>query len=200
MTEPATRAVTPPEEPDLWSRAAGDFTAWRGGEPAALDRLVRALTPVLWHVVRASGLEEARAEDVVQTTWMTLVRRGDGVSDPRAIGAWLTTTARREAWRVSKVDGRSRPVDDEVLARHVPDATSAETEAVLADDHDRLWRCVGRLSERCVRLLRVVAFDQRPDYAGIAHDLSMPVGSIGPTRRRCLDKLRAELALEGGTA
>ncbi|MFY0405721.1 RNA polymerase sigma factor [Solicola sp. PLA-1-18] len=196
MPEPATR-VPPSDEPDLWSSAAADFTAWRDGEPAALDRLVRALTPVLWHVVRAAGLEEARAEDVVQSTWMTLVRRGDSVSDPRAVGSWLTTTARREAWRVAKAEGRARPVEDDELARRVPDARSAESDALEADEHDRLWRCVHRLSERCVRLIRVVAFDQRPDYAGLAEVLQMPVGSIGPTRRRCLDKLRAELAADG---
>ena len=59
-----------------------------------------------------------------------------------------------------------------------------------------LWRHVGQLSERCRRLLRVIAFDDRPDYAALTVQLGMPVGGIGPTRRRCLDKLRARLAAD----
>jgi DNA-directed RNA polymerase specialized sigma24 family protein len=65
---------------------------------------------------------------------------------------------------------------------------------VLADDDsERLWQRVQELSPRCQRLLRIIAFDDRPDYAGIADELGMPIGSIGPTRGRCLAKLKALL-------
>jgi DNA-directed RNA polymerase specialized sigma24 family protein len=69
---------------------------------------------------------------------------------------------------------------------------------VLGDEQRQLWSCLARLPERCQRLLRIVAAEQRPDYTRIAADLQMPVGSIGPTRGRCLDKLRAELTRTGG--
>jgi DNA-directed RNA polymerase specialized sigma24 family protein len=69
---------------------------------------------------------------------------------------------------------------------------------IVADEQHRLWACVSQLSERCQRLLRIVAFEDRPDYAGIARDLSMPIGSIGPTRGRCLDKLKTLLRSDGG--
>lgn len=182
----------------VWEIAAGLFARWRDGEPGALDDLVRLLSPMLWQVTRASGLDRATAEDVVQTTWLALVRSGDSIAEPRAVAGWLCTTARREAWRVSKQAVRQQPVEDETLNRKLPDEPAPEAQVVLDDDNARLWDCLGRLSERCQRLLRTVAAEPRPDYSVIATELDMPVGSIGPTRGRCLDKLRHELVLSGG--
>ncbi len=79
----------------------------------------------------------------------------------------------------------------------LPPQESAEDEVAASDEVRRIWTAVGTLDERCRRLLRVVAFDDRPDYASIATDLEMPIGSIGPTRRRCLAKLRTELVRTG---
>ncbi len=189
---------TPTEAPSVWTSAATLFTRWRDGEPRALEDLVRLLSPMLWQVVRAAGLDRASAEDVVQTTWLTLVRSGDTITEPRAVAGWLTTSARREAWRVSRQAGRQRPVEDETIARRLPDEPAPEARVVLDDDNARLWDCLGRLPERCQRLLRIVAAEARPDYTAIATELDMPVGSIGPTRGRCLDKLRRELVLVGG--
>lgn len=173
-----------------WRRAADLFDAWRDGDSRAMDELVRLMTPVLWHVVRAYGLERMLAEDVVQTTWMQLVRRHRSIAEPRAVSAWLTTTARREAWRAGKAHGRVDTADADALDVLLPERESAEERAAIADESRRLWSAVQRLAERCQRLLRVIAFEDRPDYARLAADLAMPVGSIGPTRRRCLTKLR----------
>lgn len=193
MSEPV-RSGMPEQLPEpRWQRAASCFQAWRDGDPRAMDELVRLMTPVLWHVVRAYGLERTLAEDVVQTVWLRLVRGHDAIKDARAVSAWLTTTARREAWRAGKADGRSDATEDADLETLLPAAASAEDEATAADGATRLWAAVQRLDARCRRLMRVVAFDERPDYAEIARDLGMPVGSIGPTRGRCLAKLRALL-------
>ncbi|MBP3977018.1 sigma-70 family RNA polymerase sigma factor [Microbacterium sp. BLY] len=173
-----------------WERAADLFGAWREGDSRAMDELVRLMTPVLWHVVRAYGLGHALAEDVVQTTWLQLVRGHGSIADPRAVSAWLTTTARREAWKVGKAHGRIDTAESDDLDALLPEQASAEEHATLEDENRRLWAAVRRLAERCQRLLRVIAFEDRPDYARLAQDLSMPVGSIGPTRRRCLAKLR----------
>lgn len=181
----------------LWSAAAAAFRAWRGGSPGAMDQLVRLMTPVLWHVVRAYGLSRDQAQDVVQTTWLTLVHRSGSIDDPQAIAAWLTTTARREAWRARKRDDRQLSVDDEVLEAVAPDADSAEADALRHDESGRLWTAVHTLPERCQRLLRVIAFEERPDYARLSRELDIPVGSIGPTRGRCLAKLRATLETGG---
>lgn len=183
-----------------WRRAAAFFGAWRDGDSRAMDDLVRLMTPVLWHVVRAYGLERTLAEDIVQTTWLQLVRGHASVADPRAVSAWLTTTARREAWKVGKAHGRVDTTDADDLDTLLPAQASAEDHAATGDESRRLWSAVRTLDERCQRLLRVIAFDDRPDYATIAADLAMPVGSIGPTRKRCLTKLRALLEPLGGAA
>jgi RNA polymerase sigma factor (sigma-70 family) len=183
-----------------WQRAAVFFGAWRDGDSRAMDDLVRLMTPVLWHVVRAYGLERTLAEDVVQTTWLQLVRGHERVADPRAVSAWLTTTARREAWKVGNAHGRVDTADAEGLDVLLPAQTSAEDHAAAGDESRRLWDAVRSLDQRCQRLLRVVAFDDRPDYAALAADLEMPIGSIGPTRKRCLGKLRALLEPAGGAS
>lgn len=180
-----------------WTKATDLFVRWRAGETRAMDDLVRLMTPVLWHVVRAYGLERMLAEDVVQVTWLTLVRRYQSVHDPRAVAGWLTTCARREAWRVARASQRLRPTEDEDLEPMLAPDESAESRAEHRDRDRRLWGAVEALDERCRRLLRVVAFEDRPDYARIASDLSMPIGSIGPTRQRCLGKLRTALVADG---
>jgi RNA polymerase sigma factor (sigma-70 family) len=181
---------------EVWGHAASAFERWRAGDAVALDELVRLMTPVLWHVVRAYRLSAEVAEDVVQSTWLALVRSRDTIQEATAVGGWLTTTARREAWKTAKATGRGIPVEEHELTRRLPDEDSPEDDVVRRDDETRLWLAVERLSERCQALLRIVAFEHRPDYARIASDLGMPVGSIGPTRGRCLLKLRA--LLEGG--
>lgn len=188
-------AAVEASESTRWEHAAALFGRWRGGESRAMDELVRLMSPVLWHVVRAYGLDHALAEDVVQTTWLTLVRRHDSIVEPRAVAGWLTTCARREAWRVGRLQGRADPTETEHLEPHLPARESAEDSAIVDDESSRLWLAVSTLNERCQRLLRVVAFEERPDYARLAQDLSMPIGSIGPTRHRCLAKLRT--AFEG---
>ena len=110
-----------------------------------------------------------------------------------AISGWLTVSARREAWRVSRLHRRADAKEAIDLEPHLPSAPSAEHLASIDDEARRLWDAVGLLQERCQRLLRVIAFDERPDYAHIAQELKMPIGSIGPTRQRCLGKLRALL-------
>jgi RNA polymerase sigma factor (sigma-70 family) len=182
-----------PASSALYDVATDAFRRWRAGDESALDDLVKVMSPVLWHVVRACGLDREAAEDVVQNTWLTLVKGADSVRDPQAITRWLCTAARREAWRVSKASTRTRPVEDEVLDARMPLQTSPEAEAVTNDENSLLWQALGRLPERCQKLLRIVAWEPRPDYSAVAESMEMPIGSIGPTRRRCLDKLRVEL-------
>ena len=198
--EPAVRGTTPeglrrrPDVGDLVVRAGNAFDEYRNGVPGAIDTLVRLVTPMLWHTARQCGLSAAEAEDVVQQTFMSLVRSKDSISDPLAVVRWLTVSLRRLAWRERANSAKrsgEEPTDDDL-----PRAPSAEHAAVLTDQQRRLWELVSEMSERCRRLLAVIAFAPRPDYATIAVDLGIPVGSIGPTRGRCLAKLRARL--DGG--
>jgi RNA polymerase sigma factor (sigma-70 family) len=183
----------------LTARAARAFAAYVGGDAGLMSDLVDDVTPLLWHVARGQGLTQGSAEDVVQQTWLRLVENADRIHDPQSVVKWLMTTTRREAWRVARsgrvVDPQAEPPEtstavEEPAGGAVPDAVIAAEEQVL------LWRHVAALSERCRYLLRVIAFADRPDYAAIASALGMPVGSIGPTRGRCLAALRSALLLD----
>lgn len=194
---------TDPAGQTLCDRASLAFSAYRAGDRSALDDLVTLVTPLLWHTVRSQGVDAVAAEDVVQTIWMRLLHSSASIRDPQTIVKWLLTAARREAWRVAGRirDEQHRSVsagpDDDGLAR-LPDRPERRPdEVVLREATDqRLWDHVEQLPERCRRLIRVIAFADRPDYAVIADSLGMPVGSIGPTRGRCLAKLRQELAAD----
>ena len=194
--------ATRPEGETLVHQAASAFSAYRDGDRQALDELVALLTPLLWHTVRGQGVDRIAAEDVVQTIWMRLLHSSGSIRDPQTVVKWLLTASRREAWRVAK---RSRAdlahtaalfgqEGDELTAIPVQPDDLPE-EVVFRDDRQqRLWEHVQGLPARCRELMRVIAFADRPDYALIAESLGMPVGSIGPTRGRCLAKLRQVLA------
>jgi RNA polymerase sigma factor (sigma-70 family) len=191
-TEPGERRR--PDVGDLVVRAGTAFEDYRQGKPGAIDALFRLVSPLLWHTARQCGLTAAEAEDAVQQTFLQLVRSKDSISDPLAVVRWLTVSLRRLAWREKA--SSSRRTHEEPTDEDLPRAPSAEHAAVLSDQQRRLWALVSELPERCRRLLAVIAFAPRPDYAAIAADLHIPVGSIGPTRGRCLAKLRARL--DGG--
>ncbi len=189
------RSVTaPPSRPDRNARIAGMVNAAREGSEDALGQIVTELSPLMWHVARAAGLSSCEAEDVVQTVWMRLLSHLDGIRTSAALTGWLVVTTRREAWRVRAAGRRQLPADHDWLAA-LPDTGPGSEEQVIIDDQRRvLWVAIGQLSRRCQELLRIIAFVPRPDYQAVAAELGMAVGSIGPTRGRCLAKLRAMLA------
>jgi RNA polymerase sigma factor (sigma-70 family) len=176
--------------------AAALFAAARDGDRQAFRDLVAALSPLLWHVARSQGLDRESSQDVVQTAWLSLARDMRQVRNPVALASWLITTTKRECWRV-----RDR-LRAEVLTADEPDRADPgpgpEELAGLDDQKRRLWDAVARLDQRCRELLRYVAFIPRPDYGMIAEALGMKHGSVGPTRKRCLDKLHDQL--RGGSS
>jgi RNA polymerase sigma factor (sigma-70 family) len=187
---PAAPSSTSPAGRDRAARLAECLLRARAGEPGALDDVVRELNPLLWHVARAQGLPAESAADVVQTTWLELLRRLTEIRSPEALTRWLVTTTRRQAWQV-RSQQRRRLDDSADGVELIEDETADVPELVAAADRSRvLWRHVRQLSERCRALLRIVAFADRPDYAMVSEALGMPRGSIGPTRGRCLAKLR----------
>ena len=177
---------------DLGTLAAEALAAHRAGDSRLMPEMVDRITPLLWRIARAQGLSSASAEDAVQTTWLRLVQSADRIEEDRAVLKWLVTTVRREAWAVSR-KGRRDIVSDpiELPEDAQPDALLEVIEQLGRSDV--LWTHVRELSERCRRLLVIIAYGDRPDYAAIAEGLGMPVGSIGPTRGRCLAKLRTAL-------
>jgi RNA polymerase sigma factor (sigma-70 family) len=167
----------------LAQAAAGDERAW--------NALVAQHTRLLWSVARSYRLDQADAADVVQTTWLRLLEHLSRIEDPTRLVGWLVTTARRECLRVLRRSGRERLIVDEDAALDLPDddAEPVEAQLITNERNATLWRAFRRLPERCQRLLRIaVAMPQAYDEVSAA--LNMPVGSIGPTRARCLVQLR----------
>jgi RNA polymerase sigma factor (sigma-70 family) len=166
------------------------LAAASGGDQAAWDALVGEFSSLLWSVTRAFRLQPLDAADVVQVTWLRLVENLNRITDPQALPAWLATTARRECLQLLRRADRRR-VTSYVEPVDVPDPAPAVDHTLLTDERDTaLWRTVAELGELCLRLLRVLMAAPPPSYQTVAAALDMPVGSIGPTRQRCLRRLR----------
>lgn len=163
--------------------ARNDQLAW--------NALVGRFNGLLWSIARGFRLDDATAADAVQSTWLKLVDHLDRISQPEAVGGWLATTMRRECLHVLGRAAREVPSTTTHWLDDVP-AESRELDAQLLDDERdaMLWRAMGMLNERCHRLLRVLMASPAPTYADVSKALDLPIGSIGPTRQRCLAHLR----------
>jgi RNA polymerase sigma factor (sigma-70 family) len=182
-TEPATTTRA--------ERLAEYLERAQAGEAGAIDAIVRELNPLLWHVARSQGVPSSDVSDVVQNTWLELVARLDEIRSPQALTSWLVVTTKREAWRTNRKRQSTEPSDTLV---DIADEAPGPGTDLITDERDRvLWHTFKQLSQRCRQLLRIVAMVDRPDYAVVGDALGMPHGSIGPTRGRCLAKLRALL-------
>lgn len=188
----------------LGDRAAIALTEYRAGNRQALGGLVREATPLLWHTVRAQGVDRDAAEDVVQSTWVALVRHAETIEEPKAVLKWLLVTAKRAAWeavRKHRDDEKRRtelPDDSPEHPMTLPSKDPLPDVEVLRDERDRLlWMSLQKLPGRCQELLRLVSLADRPDYRYISAAIGMPMGSIGSTRGRCLAKLRTILDEQG---
>jgi len=181
-------------KPGRAARMADLLSAARAGNEDALGQIVNELSPLLWQVARSAGLSQGDAEDVLQTVWMRLITHLDGIHDAGALTGWLVTTTKRESWRVRAAGRKQLPADQDVFAELPEKGPGSEEQVILEDQRRELWAAIGMLSRRCQELLRIMAFAPRSDYATVAAALGMRVGSIGPTRGRCLAKLRALLA------
>jgi RNA polymerase sigma factor (sigma-70 family) len=195
-----TAGERPPWEGlDGTDRHAACVVAARDGDRRALDVLVADLTPLVWHVARGHGLDRNTAEDVVQTVWLALLRHLDRLVEPRALAGWLVVATRREAQRTWTPARREAALSDELAEQLESEHGLPEDAALVTDRDHRLWRAFGRLSQKCQELLRLTVLAGRAEYRAVAEALSMPRGSIGPTRGRCLTMLRAHLDAEGGS-
>ncbi|HVF13398.1 MAG TPA: sigma-70 family RNA polymerase sigma factor [Acidimicrobiales bacterium] len=168
--------------------------AAREGDAAAWDALVARFAGRVRIVARSYRLSDADAEDVSQVTWLRLVANLDKIRDPDRVGAWLDTTASHEALRIIRRAGRHGTGDEGWEDAIVSTDPEADTGMLVAERDRALWKAMGMLSPPCQRLLRLLSADPPLSYEEVSAVLEMSVGSIGPTRRRCLDQLRLQLA------
>lgn len=172
--------------------------ACRRGDAAAWEKLVVRYQRLVYAIPRRAGLTEDQSADVFQTVFVRLIEHLDRIEQPSRVGAWLVTTARREAWRVMRREGALLSLDAERDDEHGTGADLLSYDAPLpADVVQRLEQqhavraALEALDERCRNLLTQLFYrPQIPAYSEIAAVLGMPEGSIGPTRARCLQRLR----------
>lgn len=172
---------------DLVERARnGDQTAW--------DQIVQRYAPLVWSLCQRYHLARADADDVGACVWLRLVEKLDTIREPAALPGWLATTTRRECLRLLQAKNRELPVEDN--QRLVDDANPAADAWLLEQERLIALRLAyADLSERCRQLLKLLFADPVTPYDEISAVLGMPVGAIGPTRQRCLGKLRASPVL-----
>jgi RNA polymerase sigma factor (sigma-70 family) len=170
---------------ELLTRAAA-------GERAAWDALVDRFDRMVWSVARGFRLDEAAASDVAQTVWLRLIENVDRIQDPERLPGWLVTTCRREAMKVLKRGERDIPSDFEY---DIEDESPSLESMLIEDEESRaVMEAFGELDEECRQLLRLLTVEPALSYEEIAEAVGRPVGSLGPTRGRCIERLKAGIS------
>jgi RNA polymerase sigma factor (sigma-70 family) len=169
-----------------------------GGDRVAWDALVDRFGQMVWSVARSFRLDEATAKDVSQTVWLRLIENIDRIKDPERLPGWLATTSRREALKVATTRNRQVPTEFEY---DVADPSPTLDEMLIDDEDNRLVvTAYATLDEMCRELLRLMTIEPALSYEEISKVSGRPIGSLGPTRARCLDKLKAAMTRISGAA
>lgn len=169
----------------------------RKGDQQAWNALVERHSPLVWSICRRYRLSQADAEDVFQTVWMRLVDQLDNLCEPAALCGWLRTTTHRECSRVSRAAYRQLAAEQVHDFDCIPDqlTETADHKLLLAERKAAFREAFTRLPVGSQQLLALLIADPPMPYAEISSKLGMAVGSIGPSRRRCLDRLRRDPAV-----
>jgi len=166
----------------------------RRGDQGAWDQIVQRYAALVWAVCRAYDLTGADADDVGACVWLRLVERLETIREPAALPGWLKTTAQRECLYLLRTKNRQVPVADDGVFEDA--GGPASDEWLLKQERQAALRAAfAGLTERCRRLLSMLFADPPAPYARISAELEMAVGAIGPTRQRCLERLRGSPAL-----
>jgi RNA polymerase sigma factor (sigma-70 family) len=171
--------------------------AVRGGDKQAWDELVERYAPLIWSICRRHQLSHADTEDVGQTVWLRLVNQLDLIREPAALAGWLATTTRRECLRVQRAARGPNAADGALDVENLPDqrAEAPEHELLAAERQAALRAAFTQLPPAGQQLIAMLIADPPLPYAEISARLGIPVGSIGPTRSRCLDRMRRHPAI-----
>jgi RNA polymerase sigma factor (sigma-70 family) len=167
--------------------AEGDQHAW--------DEIVERFAPLVYAICTRYRLSSPDIEDVGQTVWLLLVEHLGQLREPAALPGWLATTTARECLRVVKAASRSEwQVTGQDDSLRFVDDRAIDEEILMAERNAELRALFAELPARCQQLLAMLLSDPPHSYAMIHEALGIPVGSIGPQRARCLDRLRRSSA------
>jgi RNA polymerase sigma factor (sigma-70 family) len=189
----SARAVRPfaPIDPDL----ARLVRAGAEGDPVALERLVDRFDRMLRGVTRSFRLSRWDADDVIQATWLQFMQHGRALREPAALSGWLATTARRQSLLLLQRHVREQLMDDPSCDT-AGDHAEPERELLATERREALHGALGELPDRQRDLIRLLLANPDVSYEEVSRQLAMPIGSIGPTRARSLDRLRRTSKLQ----
>jgi RNA polymerase sigma factor (sigma-70 family) len=164
----------------------------RNGDKHAWDELFKRYAPLIWSICRRYRLRQVDADDVEQNVWLQLVDHLAAIRDPAALPGWLVTTTRRECFRVLRTAGQHQAFGHWPDLADIPDTATGmvESELLRAERSAALREALMQLPLVSRRLIAMLIQDPPVPYTQISAELGIPVGSIGPYRARCLDKLR----------
>jgi len=166
----------------------------------AWTELVTRFTGLITSVGRRHGLSAADVNELQQTTWLRLVENIHRIRQPERVGGWLATAARRESLQILRRANRYVTDADQFLAKQPSEAGANPEAGPLAEERAKAVRAAWEhLNPRCQQMLSLLVADEAMAYRDLSALLSMPIGSIGPTRARCLEHLRHLVAQEGIT-
>jgi len=167
-----------------------------GGDPAAWEEIVERYAPLVWSICARFQLSSHDRQDVGQNVWLLLVEQLGKLREPAALPGWISTTTHRECLRVVTAARKSERLgtglDD---ALQFVDNTIIDEEILMAERNAALRAAFAELPPRCQQLLAMLTSDPPCSYAEISEKLQVPMGSIGPQRARCLDRMRRSRAL-----
>jgi RNA polymerase sigma factor (sigma-70 family) len=169
------------------------------GDQDAWDEIIERYSPLVWNICVHYQLNRHDIDDVGQSVWLLLVENIASLREPAALPGWLATTTRREALRILRAGRRHEhaqlPPEDQMPPD--PAAKAIDEEVIVAERNAALRAAFAELPPRCYQLLAMLVGDPPPPYADISAMLDIPVGSIGPTRARCLERLRRSSHVAG---
>ena len=173
-------------------------TAAAKGDEGAWDLIVKRYLPLVYSVIGSFRLSRSDAQDVNQTVWLRLVEHLDDIRDPRALPGWIAVTARHEALHLLGSRKRTVQIDpttNQVFDDH-PQSPSIDEDLLRSERRQVLREALAELPHKQQELLLLLVADPPISYSEISKRLGIPLGSIGPTRARYLDRLRATPTLQ----
>jgi RNA polymerase sigma factor (sigma-70 family) len=173
------------------------IAACRRGDAEAWQVLVLRYQRLIYTIPIRGGLDEQQAAEVFQTVFVRLVEHLPRIEQPDRLQAWLVTTAKRETWRLTRRQRQAAvalSIDDEDSQELPDDVPLPHEVAQKLEEQHTVRVALERLENPCRTLLTALFYqDDPPAYSELAASLGIPTGSIGPTRARCLQKLRSLL-------
>jgi RNA polymerase sigma factor (sigma-70 family) len=167
------------------------------GSSVAWEALIRRYQRLIYSIPLKARLSQDDAADIFQSVCLKLYEKLESLRDHEKLSSWIITTTTRECWRLVNRQRKEKPADgltseegEETLRQLASEAPLIDQQGIVLEQQQTVRQAVRALPERCKDLVTLLFYKDELSYTEIARQMDMPVASIGPTRARCLEKLR----------